>query len=124
MEIIVKQSYSHINRSIGNWDTPYGRRVKNEAHYRRLCKEQGLITFEEAKERAKNNEKGKEYKLSKEAKEIIKESKKFSDKKGGFRHQDCPKLVDKMVKVGIVKKKDAFAKYLPAHYQPKGGFHV
>lgn len=121
MIVIVKPSYSHINRAIPEWDTPSGRKVKNEAHYKELCKQYNLIPYEEAQERASKNAKGKEYKLSSASKEIIKSAKNKS-KNGKLNLNTGDALLTTMIGAGIVKKKGFGLEHLPAAYQPKGGF--
>lgn len=122
MQIIVKSSYKHINSALGNWDTPVGKLVKNRAHYDQLCREQGMISYEQAQELAEKNKNGKEYKMSNEARQIIDSCKFYKDKKGNVNLKERPKLVEKMVKHGTIKDSSQYLKYLPAAYQPKGGF--
>lgn len=122
MLIITKPSYAHINRSFSGWDHPKGRIVKNKAHYEQLCREQNMIPYEQAQEKAKKNSAGKDYKLTQSSQALINEAKKFKGAKGSFRAKDCPKLIEKMIKKGVVKNNSQYLKYLPAVYQPKGGF--
>lgn len=119
MQIIVKNSYKHINRSFSNWDTPNGKMVKDKDHYDRLCKEQNMISYEQAEENSKRNKEGKKYILSREAQEIINESKKLKGKNGVINLKERPKLVEKMVKHGAIKDNSQYLKYLPKAYQPK-----
>lgn len=119
VNIIVKQSYNHINSSFRNWDTPTGVLVKNKDHYDRLMKEQGMVSFEQAEEMA-SQKKPKDYKVSKESLEIIKSVKQSADSKGNV------KLGDRAIKALIDKK--AIGKKIPSYmqlpksYQNKGGF--
>lgn len=122
MEIIVKQSYAHINRSLSGWDTPQGRIVKNRDHYDRLCKEQGMVSFEKAEEMANASRKSKikPYEISKDALDIIKCAKNSADSKGNVKLGG--KMVQAMIDKKIIGKKVPDYMKLPAHYNGKGGF--
>lgn len=122
MEIIVKQSFKHVNRSLPNWDTPGGRKVKSEAHYKQLLKENNMISYEQAQEQAQKNAKGRDYKLSGTAQEIINDVKSHCKDKNNLQLKDKPKLVEKMIKHGVIKDNSQYLKYLPSAYQPKGGY--
>ncbi len=115
MQIIVKQSYNHYNRSLGM-------QIKNKEHYDRVCKEGGWVSYEQAQEMAEKGraEKIKPYKISRESEEIIKYAEQIKDKKGNV------KLGDRAIKALIDKKAigKAIPDYmkLPSAYDSKGGF--
>ena len=119
---IIVKNYNHVNRSLPNWDCPTGRIVRNKDHYDRLCKENGMVSFEQAQEMAEKGRvaKTKDYKLSAQSEEIIREARLKSDRKGNV------KLSDRQIKVlidrkAIGKKIPDYMK-LPSAYQKKGGF--
>lgn len=107
MQIIVKQSFNHINSSFKNWDTPTGVKVKNKDHYDRLMKEQGMVSFDKAQEIADKSRKDKlkDYKISKDSMDLIQSIKQGADKKGNV------KLGDRAIKALIDKK--AIGKKIP-----------
>ena len=111
MEIIVKQSYNHINSSFKRWDTPIGRRIKNKADYERAMKEEGMVTCEEAQANIRKN---KEYNLSKEAEGIIRVA-RDKIRNGGLKLSDG--VTQKMIDKGIIKPKGYGMEHLPAHLQ-------
>lgn len=117
MQIIVR-SYEHVNRSFKNWNTPKGRYIRNKDEYERAMKEEGMISSEEAAERSKTGL--KKYKLSDNAKGIISHAQLISGKGGKVKLGSG--LVDKMIKIGAIKKKGYGLEYLPAKYQIQGGF--
>lgn len=100
MQIIVKQSYSHINKSFGDWDTPQGKLVKNKDHYDRLMKENGMISYEESMARSKP--KDKPYELSKKGWDIINAARNSKDKNGNVKLSD--KTIDAMKEIGAIGK--------------------
>lgn len=122
MEIIVKSSYAHINRSLPNWDSPQGRIVKNRDHYDRLCKENGMVSYEKAEEMADiaRKSKIKPYEISKDALAIIKAAKNSSDNKGNVKLGD--KVIKAMIDKKIIGKKIPSYMQLPSSYNGKGGF--
>ena len=122
MEIIVRKSYDHINRAFSRWDTPVGRRIRNKDEYDRAMKEEGMISYEEAQERATKNKEGRAYNLSDEAKEIIRETKGMASKDGRIKLTDKPKLIEKMISHGSIKNPADYSRYLPEHYKNSGGF--
>lgn len=113
MEIIVKQSYNHINSSFKRWDTPIGRRIKNKSDYERAMKEEGMVTCEEAQANIRKN---KEYNLSKDAENIIRAAKNRSNN-GKLKLSISDGLVIKMIDKGIIKPKGYGMEHLPAHLQ-------
>lgn len=119
VNIIVKQSYNHINSSFPKWDTPTGVRVKNRDHYDRLMKENGMVSFERAEELAATK-KAKDYKISDDSLAIIKSVKQSADSKGNVKLGDraIKALIDKKA---IGKKIPDYMK-LPSAYANKGGF--
>lgn len=119
MQIIVKQSYAHVNKSFPDWDSPQGRIVKNKDHYERLMKENGMISYEKAKEIA-SGPKRKDYILSKKAKSIIESAKNSKTSKGKVSLSS--KTVDAMIKMGAIGKKIPDYMKLPSAYTT-GGFN-
>lgn len=114
MQIIVKQSYNHYNRSLGM-------QIKNKDHYDRVCKEGGWVSYEQAQTMAEDGRKKKikEYKISKESEELIKYSKSIADKKGNVKLSD--KAINKLIEKKAIGKKVPSYMELPQHYS-KGGF--
>ena len=92
MQIIVKQSYNHYNRSLGM-------QIRSKEHYDRVCKEGNWVSYEQAQEIADKarSEKIKPYKVSIESEEIIKYAHQIKDKKGNLKLGDVAikKLIDK-----------------------------
>lgn len=121
VHIIVKQGYSHINSSFSGWDTPTGKLVKNKDHYDRLCKEQGMVSYEKAQEMADNSRKAKikDYKPSNEAIQIIKSAKNIADNNGNVKLGD--RTIKAMIDKKIIGKKIPEYMKLPSAYN-KGGF--
>lgn len=119
LNIIVK-NYAHVNRSLSGWDTPQGRIVRSKSHYERLCKEQGMVSYEQAEELAASK-KCKEYKVSEQSLAIINAAKQTADKKGNIKLGDraIKALIDRKA---IGKKIPDYMK-LPAVYN-KGGFNT
>ncbi len=115
MQIIVKQSYSHYNRSLGM-------QIKSKDHYDRVCKEGNWVPYEQAQEIAERSrkEKIKPYKISKESEELIKYAKDIKDKKGNLKLSD--KAIDKLVERKAIGKQVPSYMQLPSTYQNKGGF--
>lgn len=123
MQIIVKQSYNHINHALPPNKDGSPRHIRNKDEYDRAIKEGGFISYEEACERAERNKKGKEYKISREGQEIINEAKKYQEKGGKVNLKERPKLVDKMIKHGVIKDMSQYSKYLPSAYTKTGGYN-
>lgn len=115
MQIIVKQSYKHYNRTLGM-------QIHSKDHYDRVCKEGGWVSDEEAHEIAEKgrSNKIKDYKISKESEDLIKYAHQIKDSKGNLKlgERAINKLIDKKA---ICKKIPDYMK-LPSAYQPKGGF--
>lgn len=118
MPAIIVNNYAHINRSLPNWDSPYGKIVKSKDHYDRLMKENGMISYEKAQEIA-SGPKTKDYILSKNAKAIIEQARNSKDRRGNVKLSD--KTVTAMVKMGAIGKKIPNYMKLPAGYTT-GGF--
>ena len=116
---IIVKNYSHINRSLPNWDCPNGRIVRSKEHYDRLCKENNMVSFEQAQEMAAGK-KAKEYTISRESEEIIREVKLKADRKGNVKLSD--RQIDVLVKKKAIGKKIPDYMKLPSTYQKKGGF--
>lgn len=117
MQIIVK-SYSHINKSFANWDTPHGKLVKNKDHYDRLMKEGGYTAYEPGMDKIQRD--GKPYIASKKALEIIRSAKATKDRKGNVHLGE--RTIDAMKEIGAIGKKIPSYMQLPEHYKTKGGF--
>lgn len=117
VQIIVK-NYNHFNKALPNWDTPNGVHVKNKDHYDRLCKENGMISYEQAKDQEKNKVL-KSYALSEKGKSIIAAAKQSKDSRGNVKLSD--KTIDAMRSIGAVGKKIPNYMQLPSNYG-KGGF--
>jgi len=115
MQIIVKQSYNHYNSSLGM-------QIRNKDHYDRVCKEMGMVTYEQAEEIAAKSraEKIKPYKVSKESEELIKYANQIKDKKGNLKLGDV--AINKLIEKKAIGKKIPEYMNLPSAYQNKGGF--
>lgn len=118
---IIIKNYAHVNRSLPNWDTPQGRVVKNKDHYDRLCKEYGMVSYEQAAEMAEagRKAKNKDYAISKESEQIIREAKLKSDSKGNVKLSD--RAIAKLIEKKAICKKIPSYMQLPSTYN-KGGF--
>lgn len=81
-----------------------------------------MVPYEQAEEMAKRNAGGKEYKLSQASQAIINECKAISRPNGKINLKERPKMIEKMIKGKIIQDNSKYLKYLPAAYQPKGGF--
>lgn len=92
--------WEHINTALPDWDTPYGRHIKNKDHYDRIMKENGFISYEEAKDRNKNGGL-KPYVLSEKAQRILYIVKR--DKKNG-RIKMSGELIGRMKEIGAIKE--------------------
>ena len=114
MQIIMKQSYSHYNRSIGM-------QIKNKDHYDRVCKEGGWVSYEQAQAMAEEGRKAKikPYKISEESKSIIEHAKNIADKKGHVKLSD--RAIDKLIEKKVIGKIIPEYMKLPSAYN-KGGF--
>lgn len=113
MPAIIIKNYEHINRSLPNWDTPHGVHVKNKDHYDRLMKENNMVSYETMQQQAQSK-KLKDYKLSKDAWEIIKTAQNSKDRKGNVKLSD--RTISAMVKKGIIGKKIPDYMKLPSAY--------
>lgn len=116
MQIIVKQSYNHYN-------TILGMNIKNKDHYDRVCKEQGMVSYEQAHELAEKGRKEriKGYKISKESEDIIKYANQIKDKKGNLKLSG--KAIDILINKKAIGKSIPDYMKLPAAYSNKGGFY-
>lgn len=114
MQIIVKQSYNHYNRSLGM-------QIKNKDHYDQVCKEGGWVSYEQAEAMAEKGrkEKIKDYKISKESQELIQYANSIKDKKGNVKLSG--KAIDKLIDKKAIGKKIPSYMQLPAAYH-QGGF--
>lgn len=115
MQIIVKQSYNHYNRSLGM-------QIRSKDHYDRVCKEGGWVSYEQAQAMADEGRKSKikDYKVSKESEELIKYAKSIKDEKGNVKLSG--KAIDLLVKKKAIGNKVPSYMELPSVYQKKGGF--
>lgn len=120
MQIIVK-NYAHVNKSFSGWDTPHGKVIRGREHYERTMKEQGMVSFEEAKELAEKGaaSKVKPYNVSKESLDIIRLAKLIADKKGNVKLGD--RAIDALINKKAIGKKIPEYMKLPSVYN-KGGF--
>lgn len=100
MQIIVKR-YEHVNTAFKNWNTPKGRYISSKSEYEKAMREEGMISSEEAAHRAKSNI--KDYKLSKEAENIIRTA-KLKSKNGKLKLNISDGLVTAMIDKKIIKK--------------------
>lgn len=116
---IIIKNYSHINRSLPNWDCPTGRIVKNKDHYDRLCKENGMVSYEQAEELAASK-KCKEYKISDKSLAIINSAKQCADKKGNVKLSS--RTIDALIQKKAIGKVIPSYMKLPAAYSNVGGF--
>ncbi len=116
MQIIVKQSYNHYNSSLGM-------QIKNKDHYDRVCKEMGMVSYEQAAELAEQGKKSKikEYKVSDESLAIINAAKQSVDKKGNVKLGDL--AIDALIARKAIGKKIPDYMKLPSAYNNKGGFN-
>ena len=115
MQIIVKQSYAHYNRSLGM-------QIKNKDHYDRVCKEGGYVSDEQAKEMAEAGRKSKikDYKLSDVSKAIIEHAKNSKTADGKIKLSD--RAIDKLIEKKVIGKKIPDYMNLPSAYAKSGGF--
>lgn len=115
MQIIVKQSYNHYNTSLGM-------QIRNKDHYDRVCKEQGMVSYEKAAELAEQGKKAriKNYKISRESEDLIKYANSIKDKKGNLKLGDV--AISKLIEKKAIGKKIPDYMKLPAAYSGKGGF--
>ncbi len=116
MNDIIIKNYDHINRSLPNWDTPVGKRVKNKDHYDRLCKEAGMVSSDSARS---SEVKLKEYKLSDKAKDIIRSAKLTKDRNGNVKLSD--RTIDAMRSMGALQREIPKYMKIPDQYK-QGGF--
>jgi hypothetical protein len=116
MEVIVKQSYSHYNRSLGM-------QIKNKDHYDRVCKEGNWVSYEQAQEIASKarQEKIKPYKISEESMSIIQHANNSKKKDGTIKLSD--RAIDKLIERKAIGRHIPSYMELPTHYN-KGGFYA
>lgn len=114
MQIVVKQSYAHYNRSLGMF-------IKSKDHYDRVCKEGNWVSDEQAHEiaEASRKEKIKPYKISEESKAIIEHAKNSKTKDGKIKLSD--KAIGKLIEKKAINKQIPPYMQLPSAYN-KGGF--
>lgn len=95
--------------------------IRDKAHYDRVCKEGGWVSYEQAAEMAEEGRKSKikDYKISKESEEIIQYAHSIKDKKGNVKLSG--KVIDKLIEKKAIGKKVPDYMQLPAAYT-KGGF--
>jgi hypothetical protein len=114
MQVIIKQSYAHYNRSLGMF-------IKNKDHYDRVCKEGNYVSYEQCKEIAEKarKEKIKPYKISKDTWDIIRVAKNSMKADGKIKLPDA--AIDRLIEKKVIGKKIPSYMKLPSHYD-KGGF--
>ena len=115
MQIIVKK-YEHFNRSLPNWDTPKGKYIKSQSHYKEELAKSGMKqtdTFGQVMEAPR-----KDYKLSEKAREIINTAKNSKDKRGNVKLSD--RTIKAMTEIGAINKK--IPDYM-GNPHGKGGFY-
>lgn len=119
---IIIKNYNHINRSLPGWDTPQGRLVKNKDHYDRLCKEHGMVSYEQAQEISEKarQAKIKPYKISEESKAIIEHAKNSKTADGRVKLSD--RAISKLIEKKAIGKVIPEYMKLPSAYSDKGGF--
>lgn len=96
--------------------------IRSKAHYDRVCKEGGWVSYEQAQEMADKGkkEKIKDYKISDESLEIINAARQRADKKGNVKLADS--AVDALISKKAIGKKIPDYMQLPSYYDGKGGF--
>lgn len=115
MQVIVKQSYAHYNRTLGM-------NIRSKDHYDRVCKERGMVSLEQAHELAEKGKKEniKDYKVSDQSIAIINAARQTADKKGNIKLGD--RAIDALLSKKAIGKKIPSYMQLPAAYTGKGGF--
>lgn len=120
MPNIIIKNYEHYNRSLPNWDTPKGKYIRDEKHYKSELKKHGMVSFENVKT---SSPKLKDYALSNKAKEIIQQAKNSKDKNGKVRLEG--RILDAMKEIGAINKK--IPEYMGDPHKDlgksKGGFY-
>lgn len=114
MQIVVKQSYNHYNRSLGM-------QIRSKDHYDRVCKEGGWVSYEQAQAMAEEGRKKKikPYEVSKESKELIQYANSIKDKKGNLKLGDV--AINKLIEKKAIGKTIPSYMELPSVYN-KGAF--
>ena len=80
------KNYEHFNKAFKNWDTPQGKYIGNKSDYEKALKEEGMVSTKEADRLGLNKApKRKEYKISRDALDLI-ESVKATVGKDGKVH--------------------------------------
>jgi hypothetical protein len=123
MVYIHVKNWEHQNKALPNWNDKNGRYISSKKQYVEECKRAGLIPFEQAEElRAKNEDKARQNRMkhNPETLEFLNSVKDKADKKGKVKLSD--NQIGYMIKKGAIKDRDVYSKYLPEHYQPKGGW--
>lgn len=118
MANIIIKNYEHYNRSLPNWHCSKGRYISSKSQYERECRDAGLVPYEsiDAPEQKRPGH-------SKDTVEFLEHMQRKADKKGNVSLSDNE--IRFMVGKGAIKsqeQKDAYAKFLPKHYQDIGGF--
>lgn len=122
MPNIIIKNYEHFNTAMPNWNTPKGVYVKNKDHYDRLMKENGMVSYEEMKNKTESNKNRRnEYKPSTKALGIMKEAIKNADKHGNVKLSG--RAIDGLKEMKAIKPKIPNYMQIPRQYQPKGGFN-
>lgn len=115
MQIIIKQSYAHYNRTLGM-------EIKSRDHYERVCKEGNWVSDDQAKEIAEKarKEKIKPYQVSKDTWDIIKVAKNSLKADGKIKLPDA--AIDRLIEKKVIGKVIPDYMKLPSAYSNKGGF--
>lgn len=104
MQIIIKK-YEHVNTAFQNWNTPKGRYISSKSDYEKAMREEGMVSSEKLAQNYKSPI--KDYKLSKDAENIIKAA-KLKSKNGKLKLNMSDGLVTTMIDKKIIKKNGGF----------------
>ena len=117
---IIIRNYEHWNRAFKKWDHPTkGRYIRSKADYERALREENMVSEKEA-ERLGIPQR-KEYRVKEDTLALIESVKQTKDKHGNIKPSD--RAIEKFIEKtqGKTVSQDN-ARWLPKHYQPKGGF--
>lgn len=95
-KVIVK-NYEHYNRSLPNWDTPYGKYIGSKSQYDNECAKAGMISQEKADELAdkKAAELKSDYTVSDDTIDLINSTTKNSDGTVHVSDRAIDRLIEK-----------------------------
>lgn len=109
MQIIVKSFQPHYNRAMGKV-------ISSERQYKDEMKRGGYVSYDECKQTVANNlEKQRQFSVSSDAKEWMRDVKSSSDKKGNVRLSD--RQIDALRSKGMSTN-------IPKDLPTTGGFNV